>query len=193
MGKILVIVDMQEDFINGALGSEAAKAAEKEILNILPEYKGNDNLIIFTKDTHKIDYLETNEGKHLPVEHCIYETGGWCITKPLASEVMAPGYCLCEMPYYEIHNGRIEKETFGSVDLAQALSIIERDDNDIEEIVFVGVCTDICVVSNVLITKAYLPETEIKVIAKCCAGTSDEAHKAALTTMKSCHITVVED
>ena len=190
--KVLVIVDMQNDFVHGVLGSEAAQSAEREILKLLPEYKGEDNLIIFTKDTHTVGYLNTNEGKYLPVEHCIYETDGWCITKPLASEVMAPGYRLCEMPYYEIHNGRVEKDTFGSIDLAQALSIIERDYN-VEEIVFVGVCTDICVVSNVLITKAHLPETEIKVIAKCCAGTSEEAHKAALTTMKSCHITIVED
>ena len=190
--KVLVIVDMQNDFVHGVLGSEAAQSAEREILKLLPEYKGEDNLIIFTKDTHTVDYLNTNEGKHLPVKHCIYDTEGWCITKPLASEVMAPGYRLCEMPYYEIHNGRVEKDTFGSIDLAQALSIIERDYN-VEEIVFVGVCTDICVVSNVLITKAHLPETEIKVIAKCCAGTSEEAHKAALTTMKSCHITIVED
>ena len=190
--KVLVIVDMQNDFVHGALGSEAAQSAEREILKLLPEYKGEDNLIIFTKDTHTVDYLNTNEGKHLPVEHCIYDTDGWCITKPLASEVMAPGYYLCEMPYYEIRNGRVEKNTFGSIDLAQALSIIERDYN-VEEIVFVGVCTDICVVSNVLMTKAYLPETEIKVIAKGCAGTSEEAHVAALTTMKSCHITIVED
>lgn len=188
--KVLVIVDMQNDFVHGVLGSEAAKSAEREILKLLPEYKGEDNLIIFTKDTHTVDYLNTNEGKHLPVEHCIYDTAGWCITKPLASEVMAPGYCLCEMSYYEIRNGRVEKNTFGSIDLAQALSDLN---SNVEEIVFVGVCTDICVVSNVLMTKAHLPETEIKVIAKCCAGTSEEAHKAALTTMKSCHITIVED
>ena len=190
--KVLVIVDMQNDFVYGALGSEAAQSAEREILKLLPEYKGEDNLIIFTKDTHNIDYLKTNEGKHLPVEHCIYDTEGWCITKPLASEVMAPGYCLCEMPYYEIHNGRLEKDTFGSFDLGAALSSIDRDEK-IDEIHLVGVCTDICVVSNALILKAAMPETEIKVIAKCCAGTSEEAHAAALTTMKSCHITIVED
>ena len=190
--KVLVIVDMQNDFVHGVLGSEAAQSAEREILKLLPEYKGEDNLIIFTKDTHSIDYLKTNEGKHLPVEHCIYDTEGWCITKPLASEVMAPGYCLCEMPWYDISNGRLEKDTFGSFDLSAALSAIDRD-KKIDEIHFVGVCTDICVVSNVLILKAVMPETEIKVIAKGCAGTSEEAHKAALTTMKSCHITIVED
>lgn len=190
--KVLVIVDMQNDFVHGALGSEAAKSAEREILKLLPEYKGEDNLIIFTKDTHSVDYLKTNEGKHLPIAHCIYDTSGWCITKPLASEVMAPGYCLCDMPHYEIHNGRLEKDTFGSFYLGSALNTICRD-YEVEDIAFVGVCTDICVVSNVLITKAIVPETEIKVIAKCCAGTSEEAHKAALTTMKSCHITIVED
>ena len=190
--KVLVIVDMQNDFVYGALGSEAAQSAEREILKLLPEYKGEDNLIIFTKDTHTTNYLNTNEGKHLPVEHCIYDTEGWCITKLLASEVMAPGYCLCEMPWYDISNGRLEKDTFGSFDLGAALNTICRDCN-VEDITFVGVCTDICVVSNVLITKATIPETEIKVIAKCCAGTSEEAHKAALTTMKSCHITIVED
>lgn len=190
--KVLVIVDMQNDFVYGLLGSEAAQAAEREVLKLLPEYKGEDNLIIFTKDTHTIDYLNTNEGKHLPIAHCIYETAGWCITKPLTSEVMAPGYRLCEMPYYEIHNGRLEKDTFGSIDLAFALNEICLE-HKVEDITFVGVCTDICVVSNVLITKATVPETEIKVIAKCCAGTSEEAHKAALTTMKSCHITIVED
>lgn len=190
--KVLVIVDMQNDFVHGALGSEAAQSAEREILKLLPEYKGEDNLVIFTKDTHNIDYLNTNEGKHLPVEHCIYDTTGWCITKPLTSEVMAPDYRLCEMPYCEIRNGRLEKDTFGSFDLGAALNTICLNYN-VEEIVFVGVCTDICVVSNVLIAKALVPETEIKVIAKCCAGTSEEAHKAALTTMKSCHITIVED
>lgn len=190
--KVLVIVDMQNDFVHGVLGSEAAQSAEREILKLLPEYKGEDNLIIFTKDTHSIDYLKTNEGKHLPVEHCIYDTEGWCITKPLASEVMAPGYHLCEMPWYDISNGRLEKVTFGSFDLGAALCSICRD-CEVEDITFVGVCTDICVVSNVLIAKTTVPETEIKVIAKCCAGTSEEAHAAALTTMKSCHITVVED
>jgi nicotinamidase-related amidase len=190
--KVLVIVDMQNDFVHGVLGSEAAQSAEREILKLLPEYKGEDNLIIFTKDTHTTNYLNTNEGKHLPIEHCIYETEGWCITKPLASEVMSPDYHLCDMSWYGIDNGRLEKSTFGSFDLGAILFSICRN-NEVEDITFVGVCTDICVVSNVLITKTCNPDAEIKVIAKCCAGTSEEAHKAALTTMKSCHITIVED
>ena len=189
--KVLVIVDMQNDFVHGALGSEAAQSAEREILKLLPEYKGEDNLIIFTKDTHSIDYLKTNEGKHLPVEHCIYDTEGWCITKPLASEVMAPGYCLCEMPWYDISNGRLEKDTFGSFDLGAALSAIDRD-KKIDEIHFVGVCTDICVVSNALMAKSYFPNAKISINPKLCAGTSINNHLSAIDVMRSCQIDIIE-
>ena len=167
MKKTLIVIDMQNDFIDGALGTKEAQAIVPNVKRKIEEYEARGDAIVFTKDTHYSNYLETNEGKHLPVEHCIEGTHGWEISSEL------------DWSAYPI----VEKETFGN--------IYWKSFFDFEEVELVGLCTDICVVSNALILKAMYPEINITVDASCCAGVTPESHKAALTTMKMCQINVI--
>ena len=169
MKRTLIVIDMQNDFIDGALGTKEAQAIVPNVKKKIEEYKTRGDEIIFTRDTHRANYLETNEGKHLPVEHCIYGTEGWKI----AEEVDCPK---CD---------HINKSTFGYEYWK------DHDQFNFREIELVGVCTDICVVSNALILKAQFPNTNITVDASCCAGVTPESHQAALTTMKMCQINVI--
>ena len=166
MKRTLIVVDMQNDFIDGTLGTKEAQAIVTNVKRKIEEYKARGDEVIFTKDTHFANYLKTNEGKHLPVEHCIKGTFGWQIADGL-------GIDGCECIY---------KITFG---------YDKWYDYDFESVEIVGLCTDICVVSNALIIKALYPEIDITVDASCCAGATPETHKAALTTMKMCQINVV--
>ncbi len=165
MKRTLIVVDMQNDFIDGSLGTKEAHAIVENVKKKIEEYRANGDEIIFTRDTHQADYLQTPEGKELPVEHCIEGTHGWKI----AEGIDFPD-CL-----------HIDKPTFGWTKWNQY---------DFETIELVGLCTDICVVSNALILKAYFPEAEISVDASCCAGVTPESHEAALTTMKMCQIQI---
>lgn len=172
--KVLVVVDMQNDFITGSLGTPEAQAIVPKVKKKIEEAVKNGDLIIYTQDTHFEDYLETKEGKKLPVEHCIYTTEGWGIP----DELLPPD------DYQNIEV--LEKRTFGSYALPELLRHIICD-----EIELVGLCTDICVVSNALLLKAKLYETnEISVDATCCAGVTPETHEAALKTMEMCQINV---
>jgi nicotinamidase-related amidase len=167
MSKILLIVDVQNDFIDGALGTPEAQAIIPNVKKKIEEYQKRGDLIFFTRDTHLKNYLETNEGKHLPVEHCIKDTDGWQIADgllPTDNEII------------------INKNTFGFDDWDYYSSLEEK------EIEIVGLCTDICVVSNALVLKAHFPETEIWVDPGCCAGVTPESHAAALKTMAMCQI-----
>ena len=164
--KALIVVDMQKDFIDGSLGSKEAQAIVLNVKNKIEEYKKNNNRVIFTRDTHKENYLETNEGRYLPVKHCIYGTPGWEIPG-----ILDDAKCR-----------HIDKPNFGWLFWKEF---------DFEEIELVGLCTDICVVSNALILKAMFPEANITVDASCCAGVTPESHKAALLTMKMCQINVI--
>lgn len=176
MQKIVVIVDMQNDFILGPLGSGEAQAALLKISKMIEEESEN-TYFIFTQDTHGKNYLSTPEGKKLPVEHCIKGTDGWKIHPSLTKH------------FYDSPL-TVEKPTFGSIELMEMLDdMIEVTDET--EVLFCGVCTDICVVSNALMAKAWFPEIKITVDSKLCAGTTPEAHEAALTTMKSCQIDVI--
>ena len=166
--KVLVIVDCQEDFVNGALGSPEAKAAIPHMKERVESYADGDTLILFTKDTHGTDYEQTLEGKKLPVAHCQRDTRGWSLVKEISK--LADGY-------------------FGSTKL---MEILKAGEKKISEIIFMGFCTDICVISNVLMAKAFLPNTPITVEASCCAGSTIEKHYAALAVMESCHINIVE-
>lgn len=172
MRKILIVVDMQKDFIDGALGTKEAQEIVEPVIAKIKEYDIKN--VYATRDTHTENYPETNEGRHLPVVHCVNGTDGWQIDKRVA----------------EVLKGAtiIDKPTFGSVDLARHL----RDENMKEqlEIEIVGLCTDICVVSNALLLKANMPEINISVDSKCCAGATPESHKYALETMKMCHINI---
>ena len=186
--KVLVVVDMQNDFIDGALGTSEAQAIVPNVVNKMKEHKNTDTIILFTKDTHWKNYLDTPEGKKLPVEHCIEGTEGWSINKEIHNEFKTGGYATYSAE--DIVNGRIIKPTFGSYDLIRVLDEINMA-SEITEIEFCGVCTDICVISNVLMTKAAFWDTPIIVDASCCAGVTPEKHAAALEVMKSCQIDVI--
>ena len=175
--KILLVIDMQNDFLEGALRNEEGIRIIPNVVNKINEYKKNNDLIIATRDTHQANYMETQEGKNLPVVHCIENTYGWEINDKVKN---ALGDVLV-----------FDKPTFGSVDLA---SYLYDEYNGIEnelEIELVGVCTDICVISNALLIKANLPEAKIKLDASCCAGVTIASHNAAISAMKSCQINVI--
>ena len=188
--KVLVIVDMQTDFISGSLGTPEAQAIVPKVVEKLRNHKNTDTVVLFTKDTHYKDYLATPEGEKLPVEHCIEGTEGWAINREIHNEFKTGGYATYSAG--DIVNGRITKPTFGSYDLIDALCDIDAQiEEGISEIEFCGVCTDICVISNVLMTKAAFWNTPITVDASCCAGVTPEKHAAALEVMKSCQIDVI--
>lgn len=174
MQNILVVVDMQNDFIDGALGTAEAVQI---VPNVEKKIAGFDGKVIFTRDTHEENYMETQEGKKLPVPHCIRGTKGWEIREGL--EVYRKGETY-------------DKPSFGSIELGQALKAMDEEEK-IAKITFVGICTDICVISNVMIAKAFLPEVEIEVDASCCAGVSIETHKNALEAMKVCQVKVINE
>ena len=168
MRKTLIVVDMQNDFIDGALGTKEAQDIVPNVAKKIKEYKENGYNVIFTRDTHSTNYLETYEGKHLPVVHCVKNTVGWQISDKLD---------------FDIENDvLIDKPTFGW---------LNWKDFDFESVEICGLCTGICVISNALIIRANYPEIDITVDASCCAGVTPETHKAALETMKMCQIEVI--
>ena len=173
--EVLVVVDMQKDFVNGALGSKEACAIVPFVKARIEEAMKKEETILFTRDTHEENYMETQEGQRLPVPHCIRNTAGWEIVEEL-------------LPYTE-QSQPVDKPTFGSVDLCSALQIV-NEKLPVEKVTLIGLCTDICVISNALMVKAFLPETEVAVDAKCCAGVTPESHKNALAAMKMCQITI---
>lgn len=175
--KVLIVVDMQKDFIDGALGTPEAQAIVPNVKKKVEEAIKNNDYIIYTRDTHFDDYLNTKEGKKLPVPHCIYETDGWKIPDELLPSIQYKNTCI------------VDKFTFGSQQLPDIIGV--ETGNSMSEIELVGVCTDICVVSNALLLKAYYYQTcDISVDATCCAGVTPETHDAALKTMEMCQINV---
>ncbi len=168
--KYLIVVDMQVDFINGALGSQDAMAI---VPNVVNKVKNFDGKIIFTRDTHFDNYMQSQEGTKLPIPHCIKGTDGWQICREL-------------QPYAKTI---VDKITFGSVDLPQ---IIKNYSEPIDEIELCGLCTDICVISNAMILKATFPEVKITVDASCCAGVSKDSHNTALNAMRAVQIDIKE-
>ena len=173
MKNFLVVVDIQNDFVDGALGTPEAVAI---IDNAVEKIKTFDGEIIVTFDTHTEDYLKTSEGEKLPVEHCIKGTDGWKLNGKIAEALKGKEY-IC-----------VEKPTFGSVELPEIIKNTVR--NDAFSVELIGLCTDICVVSNALLIKANFPEKRISVDSSCCAGVTPESHNAALLTMKMCQIDV---
>ena len=172
MRKLLIVIDMQNDFIDGALGTAEAEAIVENVKQKIRAYPPKD--VFATMDTHFENYMETQEGKNLPVMHCIKGTDGWKL-RPEIEELLTD----CRI---------YEKPTFGSTALAEDLKeLSEKEELELE---LVGLCTDICVVSNALLLKAAMPEVRISVDASCCAGVTPEKHKAALETMRSCQIYV---
>ena len=173
MRKILIVIDMQNDFIDGALGTGEAVSIVEAVKEKIRSYPSGD--VMATMDTHGENYLETQEGRMLPVVHCIRGTEGWKIRADVAAL---------------LGDARVfKKPSFGSMRLAEVLKKLSREEEI--ELELIGLCTDICVVSNALLLKAAMPEVRISVDASCCAGVTPENHRAALETMRSCQICVV--
>lgn len=181
MSKVLIVVDMQNDFVTGSLGTQEAQNIVSNVAEKVQQYlKDEDGVVIFTRDTHDRFYKETQEGKHLPIPHCVYGTNGWDIIPELDELAHEDGII-------------VNKDTFGNDYWEDVFDI--RTNNvsfPIESIELIGVCTDICVITNALILKTIYPETPIIVDASCCAGSTPENHAAALQVMKSCQIEVIK-
>ena len=176
MTDLLIVVDMQADFVSGALGSPEARAIVPAVAQRIRRAREEGTRVLFTLDTHTPDYLSTREGRHLPVVHCVKGTPGWAL-EPEIADARTP-----DMPL-------IEKPTFGSMALAHLAARQAKTPGGAGMVVeLCGVCTDICVVSNALLLKAVLPEMKISVDASCCAGVTPQKHEAALETMRSCQI-----
>ncbi len=173
MRKILIVIDMQNDFISGSLGSEAARCIVPSAVEVIKNFEGE---VFATLDTHGTDYFSTLEGKRLPMAHCIKGTNGWEIETSVAETLRVKGARL------------IEKRTFGSVDLPAAIAGMAGGVD--LDITLLGLDTDICVVSNALSLRMHYPDARIRVPAACCAGSSPEAHDAALAVMRSCQIDI---
>ena len=169
--KYLIVVDMQNDFIDGALGSKEALAIVPYVKELIVSFEGK---VLFTRDTHFENYMETQEGRNLPVKHCIKGTDGWKIREELDALRKTEA---------------IDKITFGSKELVHLL----QEEREIESIMFVGLCTDICVISNVMLVKAFYPEIPLTVDAKGCAGVTPESHKTALDAMKAIQVNVINE
>ena len=174
MKKFLVVVDMQKDFVDGALGTKEAVGIVPAVCKKIKEFKGE---VFATLDTHNDDYLDTAEGKHLPVPHCIKGTDGWKLDAEVEAALEKKGFT------------PVEKSTFGSVELP--MIIYDASFGEPFSIEIIGLCTDICVVSNALLLKASFPEAPIAVDTACCAGVTPEKHEAALETMRSCQIEII--
>jgi len=179
--KVLVVIDMQNDFINGSLGTPEAQAIVPNVEAKVREYANDpEAVILYTRDTHYEDYMETFEGQHLPVPHCIESSPGWQIHSSVF-----------------IDNGNVDianKETFGYWDIAGMIrrSVFSHfETHDIDQIEICGLCTDICVISNALIIKSHYDDIPIIVDSSCCAGVTPEKHEAALEVMRSCQIEVI--
>jgi len=174
--KVLIIVDMQKDFIDGALGTKEAAAIVANVVSRVENSK--DELILFTQDTHGEDYLSTPEGKKLPVVHCVEGTDGWKINESILNAWQGN----------KNTENIFKKSVFGSIELVEFL---KKRANEISEIEILGLCTDICVVSNAIMIKNALPEIEINVNEKCCAGVTPQSHREALNVMKMCQINII--
>lgn len=176
MKQFLIVVDMQKDFVDGALGTAEAQAI---VPAVAEKIRGFDGEIIVTYDTHEDDYMTTREGRFLPVPHCIRDTDGWQLNAVVAEALADRAYTV------------VEKPTFGAVTLPEVVEQLAGDEDFAVELV--GLCTDICVVSNAMLLKANFPEVDMTVDAACCAGVTPASHQAALTTMACCQITIANN
>ena len=174
MKKVLIVVDMQKDFVDGALGTKEAVAIVDAVVEKVKTFDGE---VIFTRDTHFDNYMETQEGANLPVPHCVKNTEGWDLIPELKA--------FCEEMKCKVY----DKPTFGSTELAADLKAL-YDAGELESVELIGICTDICVVSNALLIKAFMTELPVSLDSSCCAGVTPEKHEAALETMRSCQVLV---
>lgn len=196
--NVLIVIDMQNDFIDGSLGSPEAQAIVENVKNKIREYKNAGKHVIFTKDTHNEDYLDTFEGQHLPIEHCIHGTYGWRVRDDLIDifkdcENLEEAFTCVQKPTFgTFHWSRSCFLQWAGISIREGKEVagLEYHGGSVE---LCGLCTDICVISNALILRAMYPATDIVVDATCCAGVTVEKHKAALEVMKSCQIDVINN
>lgn len=176
MRQVLVVVDMQNDFISGSLGTKEAQGIVPLVADKIKQYQLASQKVIYTRDTHTQNYLQTAEGKKLPVVHCLLDEWGWQIEERLSALIKEDTVV-------------INKETFGSTALGEMIKQMAEEDPEME-VELIGLCTDICVISNALLIKAFAPEVTIKVDSSCCAGVTPESHENALKAMAVCQIEV---
>lgn len=197
MKKVLIVVDMQNDFVDGALGTPEAQAIVPKVADYIREHADKDTILLVTKDTHNVDYMDTLEGKNLPVAHCIKNTHGWELA-PAIQEVIYDtrdkyhGFD-SYFPYFTDHI--VTKPTFGSMDIQNLLFVIDdmtgTQPGEVAEITLMGLCTGICVLSNAILCKATLPNVPVRVVADCCACVTPASHQTALDAMKLCQIEII--
>ena len=174
MSKMLIVIDMQNNFVDGALGTLEAQAIVPKVIDKIKNFTGQ---VMYTRDTHTEEYLDTQEGKNLPVPHCIYDTEGWQLVDGIKELAEKSGSLVFDKP------------TFGSMSLSGCLNGINKVAK-IDDLELVGLCTDICVISNALLLKATMPEVKISVDASCCAGVTPESHENALKAMQACQVEI---
>lgn len=197
MKKVLVIVDMQNDFVDGALGTPEAQAIVPKVADYIRTHADKDTVLVFTKDTHDIDYMFTQEGKHLPVAHCIKDTYGWELAPAIQEALydVRDQYHSFDSYFPYITDHIVCKPSFGSLDLVNLLYVLDDDTGmqpgDVAEITLMGLCTDICIFANSVLAKTTLPEIPVRVVADCCAGVTPESHQRALDAMKMLQIEII--
>ena len=192
MKKVLVIVDMQNDFVDGALGTAEAQVIAPKVADYIREHADKDTILLFTKDTHNMDYMETLEGKNLPVAHCIKDTTGWELTPAIAEALYdtRDKYDSFNSYFPYVSDHVIKKPTFGSLDFQNLLYVIDSE-CPVKEITLMGLCTGICVLSNAILAKATLPNVPVRVVENCCACVTPDSHKTAIEAMRMCQIEIV--
>ena len=194
MKKALVIVDMQNDFCGpeGSLTTPEAQAIVPKVADYIRTHADKDTVLVFTKDTHEVNYMDTQEGKHLPVAHCIKNTHGWELAPAIQEALydVRGKYDSCDTYFPYMADHVITKPSFGSLDFVNLLYAL-NDDYGIDEITLMGLCTGICVLSNAMLAKATLPEVPIHVVEECCACVTPDSHKTAIDAMRLCQIEII--
>lgn len=197
MKNVFIVVDMQNDFVDGALGTPEAQAIVNKVADQIRARANKDTILLVTKDTHGIDYMETLEGKNLPVAHCIKNTYGWELAPAIQEAIYdtRDKYFGFDSYFPYVADHIVCKPTFGSMDLQNLLFVIDdmtgTQSGEIAEITLCGLCTGICVLSNAILCKATLPEVPVKVIEDCCACVTPDSHKTAIEAMKLCQIEII--
>ena len=197
MKNVFIVVDMQNDFVDGALGTPEAQAIVPKVADYIRTHADKDTILLVTKDTHNPDYMETLEGKNLPVAHCIKNTHGWELAPAIQEAIYdtRDKYHGFDSYFPYVADHIVCKPTFGSLDLVNLLYVIDdmtgTQSGEVAEITLMGLCTGICVLSNAMLTKATLPEVPVRVVADCCACVTPASHQIALDAMKLCQIEII--
>lgn len=196
MKKVLVIVDMQNDFVDGALGTPEAQKIVDKVAEQIRIRASKDTILLVTKDTHEMNYMETLEGKNLPVPHCIKNTHGWELAPAIQEAIYdtRDKYHSFDSYFPYVNDHIIEKPTFGSIDLQNLLYMLDENcgqTGDVAEVTLMGLCTGICVMSNALLAKATLHNIPVRVVEDCCACVTPDSHKTAIDAMRLCQIEII--